>query len=408
MFERLLTGYLFRAVRNYPVILLTGPRGVGKSSFLRRMASERCSFVSLDDYAERDLARRDPKQFLSTHRPPVMIEEVQYAPELFAYIKIFLDAHGDQNGLFLLTGSHKFSLMRGVEESLAGRMAVFDVLGLSGAELNENWFEIPFLPDSRWYAHKKEWRFAQITRDALYRRIWRGSFPEFIEMKPSDRTGFFRDYVRTFIDKEVAPSLHGDRDLIKFAKFMRVAASKTASVLNYAEIARDAAIDQRTAKKWLGHLIRAGLVYLCPPWTRRMSCRVVKSPKIYFLDTGLCAYLARYDTPEILEAGALSGAILETWVLCEILKSWWNESEEVTLYFIGGKNGERIDFLLEQNGELYPVLLSRGENPCKVPRGDLRLLNKMGMPHARATVLSLKEGIDDSGDGMNFVPISAI
>jgi predicted AAA+ superfamily ATPase len=361
-------------------------------------------YVTLDDLTVRDLALNDPKAFLQKYEPPVIIDEVQYAPNLFTYIKIWVDEHrfkrltGSKKtlnpaGAFWLTGSQKFSLMKGVQESLAGRIAIIDMLGFSYKEIIKKPDESkPFWPDKIDMQKKIEQR----TIMDVYRDIWTGSFPELITNAAIGRDWFYSSYMQTYIERDVK-DYQGTTNEITFYKFIRAAAVRTGSLLNYENLARDCDIDRRTAQKWLDTLRASGLVYLLHPYSPNLTGRIVKTPKLYFLDTGLASYLANIDTPETLEASYLNGAMLETYALIEILKSFWHNGEDLrNLYFYRDSNNREIDFILERNMTLYPIEIKKTTSPIGNDMrniADFKAIEKLGKSSGKGAVICLSSSI---------------
>ena len=357
--ERTITPYLKKISREFPVFLLSGMRQIGKSYILEKIREKSRKYVSLDDLAVRQFAIRDPKGFIEQNPPPVIIDEVQYAPELFTYIKIYVDSHPKRNGLFWLSGSQKFHLMKGIRESLAGRVAIIDMLGLSYKEINKQpFYSKPFLPSMDLLTEKQT---NKLSVKQVYTHIWKGSFPKPITEK-TDRDAFYRGYLRTYIERDIRDDL-GLTNEIKFLDFIRAVASRTGNLLNYQNIASDIGIDNRTVKKWTETLVRTGLVYILQSYSTNINRRLVLTPKIYFLDTGLAAYLTKWDNPSVLMNGALSGSILETYVFAEILKSYWHNGKEESIYFYRDRSGKEIDFVIEKNGTLYPIEVKRTSTP---------------------------------------------
>lgn len=406
MIERTLSGRLDQVASTFPVVLLTGPRQVGKTTLLLHFAQGRYGTVTLDDLGERELARTDPALFLAQHKPPVLIDEIQYAPQLMTAIKIYVDRHPGENGLFLLTGSQKFHLMRGVQESLAGRLAVLNLLGLSQAELSGNPQRAPFLSGENWLGNAKD---VQVAEDplALYENIWRGSFPALVANTGVDRELYFSSYLTTYIERDVRSAV-GIGDPIAFKNFVRAAAARTGQLLNYADMARDVGIDAKTARSWLGILEMSGLVYLLHPLYRNVTKRIVKTPKLYFLDTGLCAYLTEWESAKTLAAGAMSGAILETYVFSEILKSWWNYAREPSVSFYRDSDQKEIDFLLEKNGILYPVEVKRSMTPTAGAGRHFSILQKQGLKVGPGVILDMRPQPLQMASNLFSIPISAL
>lgn len=309
----------------------------------------------------RQLAQQDPALFLQTWPAPVTIDEVQYAPQLFSAIKMAVDKD-PRNGQFWLTGSQKFQLMQGLTESLAGRVAIVDLLGLSQAEQQGRAMPSPpFLPTPEWTASARQ-RAKPMTLKPLFEQIWLGSYPRLLTQGPQSRDVFYRSYVQTYVQRDVRELLKVS-DPSSFHRFLSVVAARTGQLLNYANLANELDIDNKTVKAWLLVLEASGLVYLLQPYHRNLTKRMLKSPKLYFLDTGLAAYLTKWSTPEALEAGSMSGAMLETWVVAEILKSYWHNGKEAPLYFYRDTEQKEIDLLIESDDVIYPIEIKKTATP---------------------------------------------
>ncbi len=380
MYLRTLTQTIDAISTSFPVLMLTGPRQVGKTTLLEMCSKGARAYVTLDDLDARSLAQRDPALFLQTWRPPLIIDEIQYAPQLFSAIKIIVDRE-KRNGLFWLTGSQKFHLMRGVTESLAGRVAIVDLLGLSQAELHGRAAaSLPFLPTPDWIAHAREetlesTRAKQLTD--IYRQIWLGSYPRLNDEGPAVRELFYRSYVQTYIQRDVQDVLKIS-DQMSFNRFLAAVAARTGQLLNYASLARDVEVDNKTAKSWLSVLETSGLVYLLQPYHRNLTKRLVKTPKLYFLDTGLAAYLTKWPDAASLEAGSMSGAILETWLVVEILKSYWHNGREANFFFYRDTDQKEVDLLIEAGDTLYPVEFKKTAAPSQNAVRQFAVLDKLG------------------------------
>jgi len=344
-----------QASEHFPVLLLTGPRQVGKTTLLRHLSGEERTYVTLDDMAARAIARHDPVLFLQQYPPPVLIDEIQYAPQLLPYIKMAVD-ESKQCGSFWLTGSQQFQMMKGVSETLAGRVAIVHLLGFMYKEATGGPEEIratPFLPRP---AHETASASARSNCHAeeVFARIWRGSFPALEVDKGMDRDLFFSSYLQTYLQRDVRDLTHVG-DLEAFTRFVRACAARTAQILNYADLARDVDISVNTAKAWLSILQASFQVFLLHPFHTNVTKRLLKTPKLYFLDTGLCSFLTGWTSPETLAKGAMAGPIFETYVVSEILKSWWFSIKSPTIYYYRDKDGREIDLLIAQENTIYPV-----------------------------------------------------
>ncbi len=401
---RTLASTLRSVSATFPVLLVTGPRQVGKTTLLELCAEADRRFVTLDDLDQRDLARRDPALFLQRYPPPLTVDEVQYAPELFGAIKIAVD-RSKAPGQFWLTGSQKFHLMQGVAETLAGRVAILDLLGLSQAEIQGRAAASrPFLPAADWMDASGTAPSPVQGLINLYRAIWRGGFPRLALDLQVPRDIFFSSYAQTYVQRDVC-ALARVGDEIAFLRLVRAAAARTGQLLNYADLARDTDVDQKTAKTWIGILEASGLVYLLPPWHSDLTKRLVKTPKLYFLDTGLCAYLTQWTSPESLEAGAMSGAILETFVVGEILKGYWHNGRAVNLHFYRDRDGNEIDLILEQDNRLYPIEIKKTATPSRSAAGSFASLGRLGREVGPGAVLCLKETAVPLSEGVSAIPI---
>jgi len=402
--KRTLSTTIKQVSASFPVLLLTGPRQVGKTTLLEECASTKYGYVSLDDIEQRALAQEDPALFLQTHEPPVIIDEVQYAPQLFSAIKIYVDKE-KRPGMFWLTGSQKFHLMQGISETLAGRVAILDLLGLSQAEIHDKAeASQPFLPTPEWIKHAASEAIDMSLMD-VYRAIWRGSFPMVALNEQTSRDIFYNSYIQTYIQRDVR-DLTRVGDELSFLKFMRAAAARTGQLINYMEMARDVDVDTKTIKSWLSILEASGLIYMLQPYHNNVTNRLIKTPKLYFLDTGLCAYLTQWSTPEALEAGAMTGAILETYMLAEIIKSYWHNGKSTHFYFYRDKDQKEIDLLIEQDGQLYPIEFKKSASPSVNAANNFSVLEKLGQPIGPGAVICLKQKAVPLSRGVTAIPVT--
>lgn len=387
--QRTLMNTLKEASDMFGVVLITGPRQVGKTTLLQAAeasSDEKRHYVTLDDLEQRALAQTDPALFLQVHPPPVIIDEVQYAPHLFGAIKMAVD-RSKKPGQFWLTGSQKFHLMQGISESLAGRVAILDLLGFSQAE-RQGRSGVPFLPTPEWIETVESPVKTGLSQ--LYHRIWLGDFPKLVTGHEAMRETFYRSYIQTYIQRDVS-ALVRVVDALAFARFLRVAAARTGQLVNYADMARDADVDQKTIKKWLSILETSGLVYLLYPYHANITKRLIKTPKLYFLDTGLCSYLTQWSTPESLESGAMTGSILETWMLGEILKSYWHNGKAANFYFYRDHEQVEVDLLISRDNYLYPVEFKKSASPSLSAIKSFSALSHLDCPMGTAGVVCLKE-----------------
>ena len=391
-----------QVTKEYPVVLVTGPRQVGKTTMLRKlMEGTNRGYVTLDDLNERAIAKTDPELFLQLHKPPVLIDEVQYATELFTYIKIHVDKNHDP-GAFWLTGSQVFKLMRGVQESLAGRVAVLSLTSLSQAEICGGAME-PFVIDLEALSARKESREEADTRE-IFERIYRGSMPAIISGVNSNSQIFYSSYLSTYIERDIR-ELSDAIDSLKFLRFITAVAARCGQMLNVAEIARDADINQVQAKSWLGMLETLGIIFYIHPYSNNLLKRLVKTPKLYFYDTGLVCYLTKWSSAETLENGAMNGAILENYVVAEIMKTYLNSGKEPYLYYYRDKDAKEIDLVLEHDGVLNPIEIKKTANPGTELTKVFGLLDKSSTPRSKGAVICMKPGLGAIDRDNYIVPI---
>jgi len=388
--------------KSFPVLLLTGPRQVGKTTLLESLAEPERNYVTLDDMEQRYLAQSDPKLFLQRHQPPLIIDEVQYAPELFSVIKMMVDKN-KQPGQFWLTGSQKFHLMQGITESLAGRVAVLDMLGMSQAEIQQR-EQQPFLPTQAWIEQARE-SAQNMSLMEVFERIWRGSFPRVALDDDMPREAFYSSYLQTYLQRDVR-DLTQVGDERSFYLFIRAAAARTGQLLNYADLARDVDIDQKLVKSWLSILEASGIIYLLHPWHSNVTKRLIKTPKLYFLDTGLCSYLTQWSSPEALEAGAMSGAILETYMVSEIIKSYWHNGLNPPLYFYRDKDKRQIDLMIEQDNQLFPIEFKKSASPSRSASKHFKVLESLKANVGHGAVICLAETDLPLSADVTSIPVS--
>lgn len=404
--RRSLETAFLKASEQFPVLLVTGARQVGKTTFLKEMGAPERTYVTLDDPLILNLAKDDPPLFLQRFPPPILIDEIQYAPELLRYIKMHVDADRAP-GRFWLTGSQQFHLMKGVTESLAGRIGTVHLLGLSRREiLGQGPDERPFLPVPD-EIRRRIATGGQLGLRDLYRMIWRGSYPALALNDNMDRDLFYSSYVQTYLQRDVR-DLARVGDEMSFLRFLRATAARTGQLLNLSELAKDADIATNTAKSWLSILQASGIVHLLEPYHSNITKRLVKAPKLYMLDTGLCAYLTEWSSPETLEAGAMSGAILETWILSELLKTYWHTGKTAPFYYYRDKDQKEIDLLIIQDDTVYPVEIKKTASPSKADVRNFQTLERLKVKTGPGGVICLASVGLPLTPNASSIPISAL
>lgn len=391
----------------YPAILLTGPRQVGKTTMLQKLMAEEGRgrrYVSLDDLNERALAKADPAMFFQLHQPPVLIDEIQYAPELFTYIKIHVD-EVQSAGDFWLTGSQVFKLMDGVQESLAGRVALLHLPPLSQQEIYGHSFGAFTL------------RFAELSErqrvsppasaPEIFQRLFLGGMPALVSKKYQERDIFYSSYISTYLERDVK-NLSGSIDSLKFLNFITAAAARASQMVSYKGLADASDIDQTTAKSWLRILETLGIVFYLQPYANNVLKRLVKTPKLYFCDTGLVCYLTKWSSAETAMNGAMNGALLENYVVSEIQKSYQNVGRELYLYYYRDKDAKEIDLLLEGDGFLQPIEIKKTATPEKKMIRNFSVIEKSPLQRGTGAILCLSEKLGAFDKENLIVPIALL
>ena len=400
--KRSLEKVVLQATKEYPVVLVSGSKQVGKTTMLKKlMEGTNRNYVSLDDLQERALAKNDPEMFLQLHKPPILIDEVQYAPELFSMIKLIVDKE-HRKGDFWLTGSQIFDLMKGVQESLAGRVAVLSLSSLSQTEIYGE-EDRPFQIEIEHLMKRKEGR-TRADLQEIFRRIFQGSMPAIVSNEVSNNSIFYGSYLSTYIERDVR-NLSDSIDSLKFLRFLTAVAARCSQMLNVNEIARDADINLKQAKDWMGILETLGIIFYLHPFSNNMLKRLVKTPKYYFYDTGLVAYLTKWSSTETLENGAMNGAILENYVVSEIRKSYLNSGKAPFMYYYRDKDAREIDIILEQNGELNPIEIKKSANPAPEILRSFSVLEKTGLNRGKGAVICMKMELSAFNQENFIVPV---
>lgn len=378
---------ILELAEDYSCILITGPRQVGKTTVFKKLMNKNREVVTLDDLEERKLAQTDPAMFLQVHNPPILIDEIQYAPQLFPYIKIAID-NGAPASSFWLTGSQAFRMMELAKESLAGRTAIIHLTSLSQHEISGEGNCLNFsLELQSLKARKSTLKAANISE--IYKRIWNGSMPGHISGKFRNRIAFYSSYLQTYIDRDVSDLVAGI-DKLAFQDFIRAAACRCGQMLNIHDIARDVGISDETAKRWLKILEKSDIIFFLRPYSNNLLNRTVKTPKLYFFDTGLVAYLTKYNSPEILENGAINGAIFENYVVGEIRKTYLNNLEEPSIWYYRDKDSNEIDIIIECDGALHPIEIKRSVNPGNELVRAFKILDKGSVPRGKGAIICMR------------------
>ena len=393
-----------RALSNeYTCILLTGPRQVGKTTLLEHVIGDKeVEFVTLDDLDERKIAQSDPELFLNSHKPPIVIDEVQYAPELFSYIKIAVDK-GAAPGSFYLTGSQSFKLMKLAQESLAGRVAIIqlsplsqgEILGVQNGEFKTEYDDV------------KNRNGTSCDIQGIYKRIFDGGMPALISGKYTDRDVYYSSYVKTFIERDVSEEIEGI-DKFLFSDFIRACACRIANELNIHSIATDVGISDDTAKRWLAVLEKSEIIFFVHPFSNNLLKRTVKNKKMYFFDTGIVAYLLKYSSSEILMNDAINGAILENYVVNEIRKTYHNNCKEELLYYYRDVDGNEIDLIIDYDNSLHPIEIKKTSVPSDKMVKSFSRLDKSSRKRGAGCLICMKEKITVIDRENTMVPVWVI
>ncbi|MDR0446199.1 MAG: ATP-binding protein [Oscillospiraceae bacterium] len=397
---------VLEAAKSYAAVIITGPRQVGKTTTLRRLLGEGRRFVSLDSKENRQLAITDPELFLSLNPAPVIIDEVQYAPELFPYIKMEID-NGAAPGSFLMTGSQMYRLMRLAGESLAGRAAILRMSGLSQHEIFGSGDCPPFAVDLP-ALQKRVSRGSPCGVPEQFERIWNGSLPAHISGKHASRDLFYSSYIDSYIDRDIREMVDL-KDEFLFRDFVRAAACRAGEMLNIHAIARDVGVSDETAKIWLQFMEKSGIIFYLRPFSNNLLSRTIKkTPKLYFFDTGLVAYLTKYSSPEILMNGAINGSILENYVVSEIIKTYTNNGQEYYAHYYRDVDSKEIDLILESDGELHPIEIKKTASPPAELVGAFKVLDKASVPRGSGAVICTRRELSALDKGTMIVPVWAI
>ena len=389
--------------KHFPVVMVCGSRQVGKTTLLRKIADENktINYVTLDYPRIRQLAKEDPELFLQQYSAPLIIDEIQYAPELLQYIKIKVDEI-DGNGQYYLTGSQMFHMMNEVSESLAGRVGVLSMYSLSRAEI-EGRDSIPFNPANITNIESSD------TISNIFDMIIRGGMPQIVSDPDLSYEDYYGSYIQTYIERDIR-DLINVKDENKFVKFISCIAARTSQEVNLSDVSKDVEVDRKTVEKWLSVLVSSGIVVLLHPYSGNTIKRIVKRPKLYFMDTGLACYLSMWNNARALELSAMAGSMFENYVISEIIKGYANNGISIRsrLAYYRDNNGKEIDLLILDNGKIYPVEIKKSADPGKSSIKNYSVLSSLSEETGEGAVLCMSN-MTIPIDSMNkIVPIKAI
>lgn len=410
--KRVIEKTIKKMVNEFPVIVISGARQVGKSTMLKMIKEDNMNYVTLDDLDARNLALSDPKYFLEQYSYPLLIDEIQYAPNLLPYIKMIVDDekfkalknNTEVKSLFWLTGSQQFKVMKDVSESLAGRVGVLNLYSLSNSEI-KGYGGLLFTP--KLDELKKNENIVHCDSKEIFERIYNGGMPS-IATGAIERSNYFSSYINTYIERDVKQLLNVGKT-IEFYNFMQYIAVRTAQELNYSTIAKEIGVDSKTIKNWISILESSGIIYLLQPFSSNLSNRIIKAPKLYFMDTGLCSYLAKYPNPETLEIGALSGAIFETFVVSEIIKNITSHGldPKMNLYYYRDKDQKEVDLLYIEGDTIYPIEIKKGISPNN-PDKNFTVLKKYSNDIATGIVICMTQKLQPINRNCWLCPVSLL
>lgn len=404
--NRHLENQILAASEKYPVVMLTGQRQVGKSTMLYHIKDESRNYVSLDDINARRLAETDLALFFETYKAPLIIDEFQRIPELTLEIKKIVDERalkGEPNeGMYWLTGSQRFTMMKNVSETLAGRVAIFEMSSLTSSEIRGDKASL-FNPDIDALKLKKIGENSDLQ--GIYKSIFYGGMPKLIA-NDVERDRYYSDFVNTYIEKDVRDFAKIGK-LREFSDFVVYMAARTGQELKYTDIANNIGISVVTAKEWVSILEQSGIIYILRPYYNNITKRLVKTPKVYFMDTGLCAYLCRWSSPEVLESGAMDGAFLETYVVTEIIKSYYNAGKQPDIYYYRDIDKKEVDLLIMKDRYCYPIEIKKSKNPVNAGK-NFESLIKLNLKLKPALIMCMANEIIPYSREVYYCPIGVL
>lgn len=404
--ERTLERKFLRMSSFFKAVLVTGARQVGKTTMLRHLADEQNrTYVSMDNMMVRTLAKTDPVLFFQTYKVPIIIDEIQKAPELFEQIKIICD-ESEERGLFWLTGSQQYKMIKNIRETLAGRIGILELYSMSRKEVdelsfpNELDFSLPCL-----LARQQLTKKNNIVD--VFEYIWRGGMPDALQADSEQRQEYFNSYIETYLMRDVSEE-GGITDTVRFRKFLSACAALVTEQINYKTLAEAAEISQPTAKSWVRLLQGLGIIYLLQPYANNELKRLTKTPKLYFCDTGLCAYLSMWLTRDTLMNGAVSGHYFENYVVIELLKNFSYSPSKANLTYYRDSNAKEIDVFVEENGIIHPLEIKKSANPDRREVRKYELLDKANLERGRGGIICMCEEVIPIDDKNCFIPANLI
>lgn len=391
---------------HFKAVLVTGARQVGKTTMLKHLAEgTNRTYVSLDNRMARELAKNDPVLFFQTYQPPILIDEIQKAPELFEQIKIMCDEN-DEKGQFWITGSQAYQMMKQVRETLAGRIGILNLYSLSQREKRGILIEDD-LDLSLQGLLKRQKFFEKNNIMNVYEHIWTGGMPDAQNVDAEIRDEYFNSYVETYLMRDAA-EFGGVSDTVRFSKFLSACAALVSSQINYATLAEAADISEPTAKTWLNVLEGLGIVYLLKPYENNKLKRLVKMPKLYFCDTALCAYLSMWLSPETLMRGAASGHYYENYVVMEFVKTYAYSRTKANLSYYRDSNAKEIDVFIEENDTIHPIEIKKSANPDRRETKKYSLIDKTSLKHGSGGIVCMCEEVIPIDSENCFIPSNII
>jgi len=399
MYKREIEDRIRKVSKAFRILVVTGPRQVGKTTILESLMPEDIQKVSLDDEVLRKEAKENPKIFLDTYPAPLFIDEVQYAPELFSYLKMKVDAN-DSRGQYWLSGSQTFKLMKNVTESLAGRAGIIEMNSFTYSKIVENnkksYFDPTNLKESK-----------AIGVNEVYERIYNGGMPEIYKIKDMDHYEFYNSYVNTYIEKDVR-QIKNIGNIENFKKFMRDIAYRNGKPLNYSDIASDVGVSSNTIKEWTSILVASRIVYLLESYHSNKIGRLTHMPRIVFMDSGLASYLAGYDNPRSLQVSEDAGNFLESYIISEIVKTYDNFGIALNLTYFRNKETEKIDLIIEKNKVLHPLEIKKTANPKREMMKNFNRLEKAQLKVGTGGIICLYDKLIPLDSKNYIIPISSV